>query len=405
MTADKGFKGAPFGHQTPRFEVHGIHPSRLKPGTYTQVSNNAGYLSSLLGPGRYDVDVGDFNFKSMEIKARGPGWARQYETEKLAAMPHLLNREQHSLKKELVRKLGPGSYEYRDFLTEDKPRSTRGIIDSLEKRFNQVTKLVTPGPGTYGKGGVPHSGIEEKNRESFGSVGLLDMGPKNRGLPITGCEVAPGTYEVKSGVDELLAKKTGTRGPYDCFSLDRNKPMKTGHFASPGIVNQSYLRPPDNVEERKKTDELNARDKKYHGRFLKGEARPLKPTDRLSVTSQSQWPRDESDPGPGYYEPNFIEKHSSKTKNNHPPFNSSSMRMDKRAVKFFTGNYNHVGPGRYDVQRFEESHGKRGHTSAFKSQVSRPNSEQIKFLSERLRPRNIPVHERLQLTEKSRTIA
>lgn len=123
----------------------------------------------------------------MEIKASGPGWARQYETEKLATMPHLLNREQHSLKKELVRKLGPGSYEYRDFLFDDKPRSTRGIIDSLEKRFNQKTKMATPGPGTYGKGGVPHSRIEERSKESFGSVGWLDMGPKNRGLPITVC--------------------------------------------------------------------------------------------------------------------------------------------------------------------------------------------------------------------------
>lgn len=41
--------------------------------------------------------------------------------------------------------------------------------------------------------------------------------------------VGPGTYEVKGSIEELLKKKTGTKGPYDCFSLDRNKPVLTGH--------------------------------------------------------------------------------------------------------------------------------------------------------------------------------
>ena len=36
------------------------------------------------------------------------------------------------------RKLGPGTHEYKDFMQlAEKPRSTRGVLDSLEKRFRQ----------------------------------------------------------------------------------------------------------------------------------------------------------------------------------------------------------------------------------------------------------------------------
>ena len=40
-----------------------------------------------------------------------------------------------------------------------------------------------PGPGTYGKGGVPHAAIEEKERKSHSNVGMLDSGSGARTLP------------------------------------------------------------------------------------------------------------------------------------------------------------------------------------------------------------------------------
>ena len=41
-----------------------------------------------------------------------------------------------------------------------------------------------PGPGTYGTGGVPHAAIEEKNKKSASTVGILDAGASSkRNLP------------------------------------------------------------------------------------------------------------------------------------------------------------------------------------------------------------------------------
>jgi len=55
-----------------------------------------------MGPGSYNVDVGGFNRKTVEVKASGPGWARAYEVERMAALPHLLHKEQWEQKKMLV---------------------------------------------------------------------------------------------------------------------------------------------------------------------------------------------------------------------------------------------------------------------------------------------------------------
>ena len=55
-----------------------------------------------LGPGRYDVEVGGFSSKSVENAASGPGWARAHEVSRMAALPHLLYKEQWQQKKLLV---------------------------------------------------------------------------------------------------------------------------------------------------------------------------------------------------------------------------------------------------------------------------------------------------------------
>ena len=55
-----------------------------------------------MGPGSYYVDVGGFNRKSVDERASGPGWSRAYEVERMAALPHLLHKDQWELKKMLV---------------------------------------------------------------------------------------------------------------------------------------------------------------------------------------------------------------------------------------------------------------------------------------------------------------
>lgn len=41
----------------------------------------------------------------MDERASGPGWARAYEVERMAALPHLLHKDQWELKKLLVNNL------------------------------------------------------------------------------------------------------------------------------------------------------------------------------------------------------------------------------------------------------------------------------------------------------------
>lgn len=55
-----------------------------------------------LAPGSYKVDVGGFNKKTVDERASGPGWARAYEVERMAALPHLLHKDQWELKRLLV---------------------------------------------------------------------------------------------------------------------------------------------------------------------------------------------------------------------------------------------------------------------------------------------------------------
>lgn len=133
------------------------------------------------------------------------------------------------------RKLGPGSYNIKDFiqLSNEKPRSGRGILDNLAPRFesklsvsiksvtqnsycsvqiflkrklhvawtvanltkrelvhifkfiliDNFSQSATPGPGTYGINGVPQKSLEIKDNKSTSTKGLLDAGDRKRSLP------------------------------------------------------------------------------------------------------------------------------------------------------------------------------------------------------------------------------
>ncbi|XP_062578603.1 ciliary microtubule-associated protein 2-like [Saccostrea cucullata] len=278
--AEKKFNGAPFGTQTARFDVSGVHPKSKYPGTFTEIPYDKKSIDELnrrLAPGTYKVDVGGFNKKSVDERAAGPGWARAYEVERMAALPHLLHKDQWELKKLLQRKLAPGSYDIKDFLqvSDEKPRSIRGICQTRDQRFKEnVAANETPGPGTYGKGGVPQAAVEEKAKKSTSTVGMLDAGSSTpRNLPTVG--------------SELFLEMT----------------------------------------------------KKFH-----------------------------------------VNSH-----------------IGLHHTRFFTRNFNPVGAGRYDVQKWEESQHKNGHGSVFQSKTGKLNAVMEKFLKERVRAKDVKLEDRVFL--------
>lgn len=396
--ADKNYKGAPFGVQTARFDVSGVHPKSKTPGTFTQTPycrQATSDVNTLLGPGRYEVTIGGFSEKAVQESASGPGWARAYEVARLAALPHLLHKEQWELKRMLKRKLGPGSYNIKDFLehSDEKPRSTHGIVQTKEPRFRErhTQALETPGPGTYGKGGVPHAAVEEKDKKSASTIGMLDAGSSGaRSLPVVGSHLGPGSYNFNSFTEQMDKKVTSLRGPYDLYSGDRNKPIKTGHFAAPNHSNLG----PGQYAIKSFLDDWNTEHKNRSGRFFKMDQYPEKAIDRIYAFSLSQNPRNSNEPGPGQYEPKSPnEKPPSQAKKS-PGFLSSAQRSDKLATKFFTGNFNPVGPGRYDIQRWEESQHHNGHISIFKSKTNKPDNTRQKFLQERIRSKDVQPKDR-----------
>ncbi|XP_043941435.1 lymphocyte expansion molecule [Protopterus annectens] len=390
----KKYQGAPFGCQTARFDVTGIYPDSKKPGTYTEVpyckiANSE--LERRLGPGTYNIEKGDFSAGVVERKASGPGWARAVETAKLAQMPHLLFKDLWDQKKFLKRKLGPGSYKIDDFIevTQKRPLSVRGICDTREERFREQFKFCTPGPGTYGKGGVPSAVMEEKASRSAGSRGILDSDSSIDRSPITiGCDLGPGTYNLKSSTDMLLNHVVGKRGPYDLFTGERATPICYGYFAAP-----KQTKSPDVYKVKSFVEELNEDGKKKHGVFGSYPQFPSPPTERIYHSTLSQCPRPPNSPGPGRYDTKPL-SHPENQKQ--PPFLSSIDRFDSKAEKFFTGNFNPVGPGRYEVPRSPSSKTPRTYKSTFLSKTHRYlyDQDRDRFLRERIQCLSLPVEER-----------
>lgn len=85
-----------------------------------------------------------------------------------------------------------------------------------------------PGPGTYGEGGVPWAAQERKAQVSQGTVGLLEAGGQDiRTALRVGSDLAPGQYQHTAPLEQLLNKRTSTRGPYDLFTGDRYQVPKS----------------------------------------------------------------------------------------------------------------------------------------------------------------------------------
>lgn len=371
-----------------RFDVAGVHPKSKTPGTITQVAYDKKCMSEgnrRLGPGSYNIDVGGFNPKSVSERSSGPGWERAFETARLAKIPHLLYKEQWEKKQLQKQWLGPGTYNISDFIDDisKKPSCIRGVCETREVRFDNTKMDQVPGPGTYGNGGIPTAVVEAKESQSVSSIGMLDSGKScGRQLPDVGSHLCPGQYEMKSFTDEMDRRMVSKRGPYDLFTGERNKPIAVGYFALPAKQTLG----PGEYNLKSFLHELNEKHKKHHGAFLKVQRFPACPTNRMHCSTLSQYPREPNDPGPGSYVPQGLTKPEASVRH---PFGSTADRFDRHARRFFLGSTNPVGPGRYDVHRYDEAQHANGHRSAFNSRTKRYDLIRDKYLTERIKPREV----------------
>ncbi|CAI5777091.1 Uncharacterized protein PODLI_1B022008 [Podarcis lilfordi] len=385
MEEPKGFTGAPFWSQTARFDVSAIYPDVKRPSTYLQAPYTKTVCSDLnrkLGPGTYSIDYGGFSSSHLHKKMSSSSWAKAQEAARLTKMPHFNFKEICSRTKALKAKLGPGTYEYSDFLQlqEKRPHSIRGICDTGAVRFKDRIRECYPGPGTYGN---PYAALDKKEKRSVTALGIMDSKTsKCFAFPNVGSGLGPGTYNIKNGVDEMLKRVVSLKGPYETFTGDRSKPIVCGHYATDkksielsGTTLKSFL------------EELESRDKRKHGTFGSHVWNPKCPSDRIFWATVSQCPREQYLTGPGSYDIKPIKR---KEYENQPPFWIGAKRFDRKAYRLFVGNANPVGVGRYDTMKHEKYRKKIRYRSLYMHDTQRylSNLERDKCLQERITPVN-----------------
>lgn len=390
MTGKK-FNGAPFGTQTSRFDVAGVHPQNKMPGTYTQApycKKATSKENKLLGPGTYTVETGDFTPRAIAGKTQGPNWERAQDMAKFNAIPHMLYRDQWQHKRDLVRLMGPGMYKEKDFIaaSKEKPSSSRGVCQTGEPRLPRENIFLSnlPGPGTYGKGGVPWTAMEEKSKEAVSNIGSMESPYRDYYMPRNvGSQLAPCRYSFPGYTELMLAKKVSARGPYDLFSGDRYKiPQHLVEKRSLG---------PGKYDIKSTIEVWNDEHHQKHGEFSDRTQYPHQPTERIYVSTLSQCPRNKDDPGPGFYKAMTSRRRSRSAPSSQHPFNSSARRFDKRAQLFFMGNTNPVGTGQYDITRWNNFQHRKGGVNVFESKTPRlppkVDAPRELLLNERIHPK------------------
>ncbi|XP_071665963.1 ciliary microtubule-associated protein 2 [Patagioenas fasciata] len=355
-------------------------------------------------------------------KAPASGWARAEMASRLNQLPHFQFKEIMKSRKCWQERLGPGKYNIRDFLQETRPCSLRGICDTRERRFRDSRRDCVPGPGTYGPGGNPYTCLEERDKRSAGTRGLMDSGTAKCALPAAmGSGLGPGTYHLKSSINVGLQR---VRSPGQTFSGDRRKPADGGHHAlevcCPGIIQWTGLMdgvPPETTSSlasrtiplswqrrtkpststvRSFLDELMLSENKKKGCFSTMPRNPGCPTERIFWATLSQCPKETYAVGPGSYNPKPIE---GSVYSNQPPFWTSAKRFDRKSYHLFTGNEQHeqhvaepalnrVGVGRYDITKHEKYPQNVRYQSLYRYDVQRYLSDLKRdaYLLERLKP-------------------
>ncbi|EPY84591.1 hypothetical protein CB1_000466005 [Camelus ferus] len=232
-----------------RFDVSAVYPNQKKFSTFTEAPYSRAYSIDVshIGPGSYGCKETCFSKKKLK-KEVGTGWARAQEATRLTQLPHFQYQTIMREKQLQKEKLGPGSYNFKDFLEQlqQKPGSTRGLLSSGEIRFRGLIGNYYPGPGNYGEKGNPYTKLEESAWNRSHSEGLMcRMTNKPPPLAHQGSGLAPGTYTIKSGIEAYLAQSTGTRSLYDTFSGDRSKPQPFGYHSVQATSGPGMWLPPE----------------------------------------------------------------------------------------------------------------------------------------------------------------
>nr|XP_054948216.1 lymphocyte expansion molecule isoform X1 [Pan paniscus] len=338
--ATKWFTGAPFGVQSHRFDISAVYPNWKKFSTFTEAPYSTRYSTQVshIGPGTYSSKETCFSKKKlMEVDT---GWAKAQEATRLTQLPHFQYQAIMKEKRLKEQKLGPGSYNLKDFLEQlrEKPCSTRGLLSSGEVRFRGLIGNYYPGPGNYGEKGNPYTKLEENAWNRSHSEGLMcRMSNKLHPRPHQGSGLGPGTYFFKSDLETYVARSVGTRGPYDTFSGDRSKPLPYGHYST------QKKKPRELMNFKSFIEELNSRHNKKHGVFSKLPRNPKTPTERIYWANLSQCPRTLATSGPSFWLPQ--EKKCKPV--NQPPFLLTSKGSGAKACQMIMGSWNPVGVGRY----------------------------------------------------------
>ncbi|XP_028902301.1 lymphocyte expansion molecule isoform X4 [Ornithorhynchus anatinus] len=264
----------------------------------------------------------------------GTGWIQEQESSRLTRMPHFRFKEALGRNRLLAGRLGPSTYQMKDFLElrRQRPGSTRGLLDSGEQRFRAFVGNHYPGPGSYGKGGNPYTELEEKARCSPPTQGIMSSKTKSsRSALLLGSGLGPGTYRLQNSIDALLSRTVSTRGPYDLFSRDRAKPIPYGHFATPKRKPMELGPAPlPNL-----LADLSAGPRAKYGTFRTTSRSPRRPPERMFWAAAGQGSCVPESIGPSSYNPQPIGK---KEFSIAPPFGSSAKRVERHYHQLFMGN-------------------------------------------------------------------
>lgn len=202
----------------------------------------------------------------------------------------------------------------------------------------------TPGPGTYGLGGVPNAAFDrtldksQPQYSSFTKQGIMDFQGRDAGIKKKATDgVAPGQYHKEAPV---LKPAAGDRGPYDLMTGERFdlRTKKKADALGPGQYTLKSMAPKvPNTE---------------HLVFAKDGPRfPKVPGDRLTNSTLAQLPRKAG--------PTYELRKDYDTKANTAPFGRSASRSDQRecyksegfAGNMFETNSHSLAPNQYAHQR------------------------------------------------------
>ncbi|NXD61869.1 LEXM protein, partial [Eolophus roseicapillus] len=287
-------------------------------------------------------------------------------------------------------RLGPGTYNIKDFLQETRPSSTRGICDTRDERFRDAHRDCFPGPGTYGNPYIP---LDERDKRSASTKGMMDSRTAKCPVPwlstafplcLQGSGLGPGTYSLRSSIGQGLQR---AGGPRPCQRVTGGRLKLTGASCAAPLSQQKQKKGSEVVTVTVKSflDELMSNENKKKGCFSTLPRDLGCPTERIFWFTLSQCPRKVNVMGPGSYNPKPIEKPACYSQ---APSWSTAKRFDRNFYPLFTGNENPVGAGRYDTSKHEKYPQKIRYQSLYQCDAQRylSNLKRDAYLLERLKP-------------------